>query len=57
MYLKCNDVVDRLLTNDSAIYNRPDIIKKEAMGLDYTDLGEIQEVGPEYIKTKKGIIK
>ena len=52
-----NDVVDRLLTNDSAIYNRPDIIKKEAIGLDYTDLGEIQEVGPEYIKTKKGIIK
>jgi hypothetical protein len=45
------------LTNNSVIYNRPDIIKKEAVGMDYIDLGEIQEVGLKYIKTKKGIIK
>jgi hypothetical protein len=45
------------LTNNSVVYNRPDIIKKEAVGMDYIDLGEIQEVGLKYIKTKKGIIK
>ncbi len=43
--------------NSAAVYNRPDIIKKEAVGMDYTDLGKVQEVGPEFIKTKKGIFK
>jgi hypothetical protein len=44
------------LINNSAIYNPEDIIKKEAVAIDYTDLGEIQEVGIEYVITQKGII-
>jgi hypothetical protein len=39
------------------IYNPEDVIKKEARGLGYeVDLGEVQEVGTEYILTKKGTI-
>lgn len=44
------------MINNSAIYNPEDIIKKEAVAIDYTDLGEIQEVGIEYVITQKGII-
>jgi len=44
------------MSNDSPIYNPEDIIKKEARGMDGTDLGEVQEVGPEYILTEKGTI-
>ena len=45
------------MSTDSGIYNPEDVIKKEARGLeDETDLGEVQEVGTEYILTKKGTI-
>jgi hypothetical protein len=44
------------MSSDSPIYNPEDIIKKEARGIDDTDLGEVQEVGPEYILTEKGTI-
>ncbi len=32
-----------------------DVIKKEAQGLDDADFGEVQEVAPEYVITKKGV--
>jgi hypothetical protein len=39
------------------IYNSKDILKKEARGIDdNTDLGEVQEVSPEYIVTQKGTL-
>jgi hypothetical protein len=42
---------------DSPIYNPKDVNKKEARGLrDEIDLGEVQEVGTEYVLTKKGTI-
>jgi hypothetical protein len=44
------------MINNSAVYNHPDIIKKKAISMDYTDLGEIKEVDLVYIKTK-GIIR
>lgn len=44
------------MSQDSPIYNPEDIIKKEARGIDDTDLGEVQEVGPEYILTEKGTL-
>jgi hypothetical protein len=44
------------MSSDSNIYNPEDIIKKEARGLgDDADLGEVQELGIEYIVTQKGI--
>jgi uncharacterized protein (TIGR02271 family) len=33
-----------------------DAIKKEARGTDNIDLGEVQEVGTTYVRTKKGLI-
>jgi uncharacterized protein (TIGR02271 family) len=33
-----------------------DAIKKEARGTDDVDLGEVQEVGTTYVRTKKGLI-
>jgi len=44
------------MSSDFPIYNPEDIIKKEARGIDDTDLGEVQEVGSEYILTEKGTI-
>ncbi len=42
------------MSTDSPIYNPKDVNKKEARGLrDKVDLGEVQEVGTEYILTKK----
>jgi len=39
------------------IYNPEDVLKKEARGIDdNADLGEIQEVSPEYIITQKGTL-
>ena len=37
------------------IYN-PDVLRKEARGLGNVDLGEVQEVSPEYIITQKGTL-
>ena len=46
------------MSTESPIYNPEDVIKKEARGIeDETDLGEVQEVGTEYILTKKGTIE
>jgi hypothetical protein len=45
-----------ILVNSSVVYNPEDIIKKEAVTMDYFELGEIQEIGLEYIITQKGII-
>jgi uncharacterized protein (TIGR02271 family) len=33
-----------------------DVIKKEARGIQDIDLGEVQEVGTTYVRTKKGLI-
>jgi hypothetical protein len=45
------------MSTESPIYNPEDVIKKEARGIeDESDLGEVQEVGTEYILTKKGTI-
>lgn len=38
------------------IYNPEDVLKKEAKGLGNADLGEVQEVSPEYIITQKGTL-
>jgi hypothetical protein len=35
--------------------NWDDVIKKEAEGLNDADFGEVQEVTPEYVITKKGV--
>ena len=32
------------------------VIKKEARGLDDYDLGEVQEVNEDIVKTKKGVL-
>jgi len=45
------------MSTDFPIYNPTVVYKKEARGLlDEVDLGEVQEVGTEYILTKKGTI-
>ena len=45
------------MSTDSPIYNPTVVCKKEARGLkDEVDLGEVQEVGTEYVLTKKGTI-
>ncbi|HSF00625.1 MAG TPA: hypothetical protein VLA48_06990 [Nitrososphaeraceae archaeon] len=44
------------MSDNSPIINPEDVIKKEARGIDNTDLGEVQEVGIEYIVTQKGIL-
>ena len=36
--------------------NWDDVIKKEARGLNDANLGEVQEVAPEYVITKKGVV-
>jgi hypothetical protein len=36
--------------------NWDDVIKKEARGLNDANLGEVQEVSPEYVITKKGVV-
>ena len=42
---------------DSPIYNPKDVNKKEARGLrEEVDLWEVQEIGIEYVLTKKGTI-
>ena len=33
-----------------------DILKKEATGIDDCDLGEVQQIGTDFIVTEKGII-
>jgi hypothetical protein len=42
--------------DSNTIYNQEDIIKKEARGLGDADLGEVKEVGVEYIVTQKRIL-
>jgi hypothetical protein len=47
------------MTNDDdtpIIYNPEDVLKKEARGIGNADLGEVQEVSPEYIITQKGTL-
>jgi hypothetical protein len=38
------------------ITNWDDIIKKEARGINDYDLGEVHEVEPEIVVTKKGVV-
>jgi len=38
------------------ITNWDDIIKKEARGINDYDLGEVDEVEPEIVVTKKGVV-
>ena len=40
----------------SNITNWDDIIKKEALGINDYDLGEVHEVEPEIVVTKKGVV-
>lgn len=44
------------MSENSPIINPEDVIKKEARGIDNADLGEVQEVGIDYIVTQKGIL-
>lgn len=44
------------MTDTPIIYNAEDVLKKEARGLGNADLGEVQEVNPEYIVTQKGTL-
>jgi hypothetical protein len=44
------------MTGTQIIYNAEDVLKKEARGLGNADLGEVQEVNPEYIVTQKGTL-
>ncbi len=44
------------MTDTPIIYNTDDVLKKEARGLGNADLGEVQEVNPEYIVTQKGTL-
>ena len=42
---------------DTPVIDNPkDVLKKEARGIDSADLGEVQEVSPEYIITQKGTV-
>lgn len=41
------------MSENSPIINPEDVIKKEARGIDNADLGEVQEVGIDYIVTKR----
>ena len=38
------------------ITNWEDIVKKEARGINDYDLGEVHEVEPEVVVTKKGVV-
>jgi hypothetical protein len=40
----------------AATINWDDVIKKEARGLNDANLGEVQEVTPEFVITKKGMV-
>lgn len=40
----------------SNITNWDDIVKKEARGINDYDLGEVDEVEPEIVVTKKGVV-
>jgi hypothetical protein len=40
----------------SNIKNWEDIVKKEARGINDFDLGEVHEVEPEIVVTKKGVV-
>jgi hypothetical protein len=40
----------------SNITNWDDILKKEARGMNDYDLGEVHEVEPEIVVTKKGVV-
>jgi hypothetical protein len=44
------------MTDTPIISNAEDVLKKEARGLGNADLGEVQEVNPEYIVTQKGTL-
>jgi hypothetical protein len=45
------------MRNNSVSSDPQSYIKKEARATDYTDLGEVQEVGMDFILTQKGILK
>jgi hypothetical protein len=40
----------------SNITNWDEILKKEARGINDYDLGEVHEVGPDIVVTKKGVV-
>jgi hypothetical protein len=40
----------------SKISNWDDIVKKEARGINDYDLGEVQQVDPEIVVTKRGVV-
>lgn len=42
--------------NISNEINWPDVVKKEARGIDNADFGEVQEIVLHYVLTEKGII-
>ena len=45
------------MTNTSdATRNWDDALKKEARGVDDANFGEVQEIGVDYIVTKKGLV-
>ena len=44
------------MSSENTRYNSTDIIKKEARGLGDANLGEVQDVGADYIITQKGTL-
>ncbi len=51
-----NNVISGTSNDTYSNINWDDVIKKEARGLDDEDLGEVHEVGPDYVLTQKGAL-
>ena len=51
-----NNVISGTSNDTYSNIDWDDVIKKEARGLDDEDLGEVHEVGPDYVLTQKGAL-
>ena len=46
----------KVMAKNNPIFNPDEIIKKQARGLDGSDLGEIKDTNHDYVITEEGII-
>jgi outer membrane protein assembly factor BamE (lipoprotein component of BamABCDE complex) len=51
-----NNIINGTSSDTYSNINWDEVIKKEARGLDDEDLGEVHEVGPDYVLTQKGTV-